>query len=306
MRILSLTFFLFVISTIASAEVLNGFTITDPLVPARLIQRGGPPRDGIPSIDAPKFVSANDAHQLSDNDRVLGLYVNDIAKAYPIGILNYHEIVNDHFATKPIVVTFCPLCGTGIAFSAVVDERSRSFGVSGLLYNSDVLMYDRETDSLWSQILGKAINGPSKGQALDPLPVLHTTWADWQRRHPDTVVLSEPTSFARNYNADPYLGYADTSRVWFPVANKDDRYPAKSVVIGAVIDGQPYAWPFDELPRERQMLTDHVAGIDVKVEYDHATGAARISNTQDEEIPSFTVFWFAWVAFHPNSVIWQR
>jgi len=144
---------------------MNGFKISDPLVPARLIQGGGPPRDGIPSIDAPRFVAADVAKNISATDRVLGLHVNNIAKAYPIRILNHHEIVNDRFATMPVAITFCPLCGTGIAFDAVVDGKARKFGVSGLLYNSDVLMYDRETESLWSQILGKAVNGPSKGQA---------------------------------------------------------------------------------------------------------------------------------------------
>jgi len=294
------------ITTVATAKTMNGFKISDPLVPARLIQGGGPPRDGIPSIDAPRFVAADDAENISDTDRVLGLHVNNIAKAYPIRILNYHEIVNDRFATMPVAITFCPLCGTGIAFDAVVDGQARKFGVSGLLYNSDVLMYDRETESLWSQILGKAVNGPSKGQALNPVPVLHTTWADWRRRHPESLVLAEPRSFQRNYNVDPYLGYADSKKIWFPVANRDRRYPAKSVVIGAVIDGRAHAWPFAELPQEQQALTTHAEDIEVTINYDHGTRAARLTNAEGDEIPSFTVYWFAWVAFHPETDVWTR
>ena len=297
---------LFLVATTVPAKDLNGFAISNPLVPADLIQRGGPPRDGIPSIDTPRFVAADAAQHISDDDRVLGININNIAKAYPIRILNYHEIVNDRFNATPITVTFCPLCGTGIAFNAVVDNLPRSFGVSGLLYNSDVLMYDRETESLWSQILGKAVNGPSKGEVLNPVPVLHTTWADWRRRHPDTLVLAEPRSTRRNYNVDPYVGYADSARVWFPVAHQDDRYPAKSVVIGAVIDGRPYAWPFAELPRKQHTLTDHIAGLDIKIEYDHETRAGRIMNAESNEIPSFTAYWFAWVAFHPDTDIWPR
>lgn len=306
MKNLNLLIVLLLVTAAAPAKTLNGFEISDPLVPARLIKGGGPPRDGIPAIDSPRFVAAADAQHIADADRVLGLRVNNVAKAYPINILNYHEIVNDRFAATPVAITFCPLCGTGIAFNAVVDNTARSFGVSGLLYNSDVLMYDRETESLWSQILGKAVNGPSRGQALEPVPVLHTTWADWRRRHPDTLVLAEPRSFLRNYNVDPYLGYADSKRIWFPVANRDNRYPPKSVVIGAVIDGRPHAWPFAELPRERQILTERIADLDITVEYDHATRAARITNARGDEVPSFTVFWFAWVAFHPDTDVWRR
>lgn len=307
MRTLSLSIALLLfVTTIASAKDLNGFNISNPLVSADLIQRGGPPRDGIPSIDSPRFVTAADAQHLSATDRVLGITVNNIAKAYPIRILNYHEIVNDRFNTTPIAVTFCPLCGTGIAFIADIDNTARSFGVSGLLYNSDVLMYDRETESLWSQILGKAVNGPAKGQTLTAVPVLHTTWADWRRRHPDSLVLAKPQTFGRNYNVDPYVGYADSSRIWFPVAHHDDRFHAKSVVIGAVIDGQPHAWPFTELPRQRQFLTDHVENMEVRIEYDHATRAARITDNDGNEIPSFTVYWFAWVAFHPDTQVWRN
>ncbi len=290
----------------APAKTLNGFVLHDPLIPASLIKSGGPPRDGIPSIDKPQFLDPADAEMITDADRVLGVHLNGIAKAYPIKILNYHEIVNDLFAEAPVAVTFCPLCGTGIAFHAVAEGTARSFGVSGLLYNSDVLMYDRETESLWSQILAKAVNGPSKGQTLNPTPVLHTTWGDWQQRHPDTVVLAAPRPVQRNYTVDPYLGYADSKRIWFPVTSRDKRYPAKSVIIGAVIDGQPHAWPFVELPGTQQVLTDHVAGNEITVEYNHATGAARILNAQGDEIPSFTAYWFAWSAFHPNTNVWTH
>jgi hypothetical protein len=293
------------LTSAATAKKINGFTIKDPLIPTRLIKSGGPPRDGIPSIDTPQFLAATDAEIITDSDRVLGIRFKGIARAYPIKILNYHEIVNDEFASTPVTVTFCPLCGTGIAFLAVVDDMVRSFGVSGLLYNSDVLMYDRETESLWSQILGKAISGPSKGQTLDPVPVLHTTWADWRRRHPDTSILAVPRPISRNYTVDPYLGYADSKRIWFPVTRRDKRYPAKSVILGTVIDGQPHAWPFIELPSGQQVLTDHVAGHELTVEYDQTTYAARILNTQGDEIPSFTAYWFAWAAFHPDTSIWQ-
>ncbi len=299
-------FALLLASTPGAAKQLNGFEIRDPLVPMKLIKSGGPPRDGIPAIDAPRFVDASDSDHLTDSDRVLGIQVNGIARAYPIRILNYHEIVNDRFGELPVAVTFCPLCGTGIAFNAAVAGQARSFGVSGLLYNSDVLMYDRQSESLWSQILGQAISGPAKGQLLTTLPVRHTTWADWLRRHPDTQVLAEPRWSGRNYNVDPYLGYADSSRVWFPVAKRDKRYPSKAVVVGVVLDGATRAWPFIELPQDQQAITDEIAGQVVTVEYDLVARAARVIDSDGNEIPSFTAFWFAWVAFHPDTGIYKR
>ena len=306
MKISGLLIILSLVTATAPAKTLNGFKISKPLVSSRLIQGGGPPRDGIPALDAPRFIAANEATNLADTDRVIGLRIDDIAKAYPIRIMNYHEIVNDNFADRPVAITFCPLCGTGIAFDAVVNGVARRFGVSGLLYNSDVLMYDRETESLWSQILGQAVNGPSKGQELKSLPILHTTWADWRRRHPDSLVLAEPRRFGRDYNVDPYRGYADTKEIWFPVAQRDRRYPAKSVVIGAVIDGQAWAWPFAELPVNQKALTAPTGDIEVTLDYDAATRAARLTNADGNEIPSFTAYWFAWIAFHPKTEVWTQ
>jgi hypothetical protein len=165
----------------------NGFDLSDSLVQVAEIHGGGPARDGIPALDHPAFIAADQALFLTPNDRVLGLSRHGVAKAYPIAILNWHEVVNDQFGAEPLVVTFCPLCGTGMAFLATVDGRALKFGVSGLLYNSDVLLYDRQTESLWSQIMTTAISGPLKGQRLTMTPVAHTTWADWRQRYPDIV-----------------------------------------------------------------------------------------------------------------------
>ena len=150
----------------ASALQMNGFDLTGASVPIDEIHHGGPPRDGIPSIDQPRFVSAVEADFLKPDDRVLGFHRPGIARAYPISILNWHEVVNDRVGGEPIAVTFCPLCGTGMVFSTRVDGRDLTLGVSGLLYNSDVLLYDRQTESLWSQIMSEAVSGPMKGSRL--------------------------------------------------------------------------------------------------------------------------------------------
>jgi len=147
-------------------------------------------------------------------------------------ILNWHEVVNDRFGDRAVVVTFCPLCGTGMAFDAQVGARSLGFGVSGLLYNSDVLLYDRATLSLWSQIMQTAVSGPLKGTRLQSLPLAHTSWADWRRRYPATQVLSTETGFERDYARDPYAGYGQVPRLIFDVQHRDDRFPLKEWVLG--------------------------------------------------------------------------
>lgn len=298
-------FLLVAAASFAHADSLNGFDLRDTLVARKLIRSGGPPRDGIPSIDSPRFVSADDADHLSDTDRVLGVVIDGITKAYPIKILNYHEIVNDQFGDAPVAVTFCPLCGTGIVFDARIDGQARQFGVSGLLYNSDVLMYDRQSESLWSQILAQAISGPARGRYLRALPARHTTWANWRQHHPETLVLDEPRRFQRNYDVDPYLGYADSKRLWAPVAHKDRRYPRKSVVVGVVVNGAAHAWPFAELPDDGQVVADTVGGQPVSLHYDSATRSAAVLDADGREIPSFTAFWFAWVAFHPDTGVYD-
>jgi len=230
-----------VMLTNVPARTLNGFDLKDALVSPDEILTGGPGRDGIPAIDAPKFVAAR-AATLAPADRVLGLARNGVVKAYPVKILNWHEIVNDRFGDEAIAVTYCPLCGTGIAYLAQARGQVTTFGVSGLLYNSDLLLYDRATQSLWSQITAEAIAGPLKGAKLAPVALTHTTWADWKKRHPDTLVLSEETGFNRDYSRDPYAGYSTSARIMFPTANTSDRFPPKEPVLGVELNGARKAY----------------------------------------------------------------
>ena len=183
------------------AQQMNGFDLRGSLIPSEQIHFGGPPKDGIPAIDKPDFTSAGLATFLRDDDTVLGMVRGGVARAYPVRILNWHEVVNDRFDQDAVVVTYCPLCGTGVAFDARIDGRVLSFGVSGLLYNSDVLLYDRQTQSLWSQLLAQAISGPMKGRRLAMLPLTHTTWVDWRKSHSATQVLSTNTGQTRSYEA---------------------------------------------------------------------------------------------------------
>ncbi|UCH41924.1 MAG: DUF3179 domain-containing protein, partial [Gammaproteobacteria bacterium] len=151
---------------IGPAGATNGFDLSNSILPQDQILQGGPPRDGIPALSNPKLIKPGNASYLKPGDRVIGISLQGQARAYPIAILNWHEIVNDEINNQRFAVTYCPLCGTAVAFDATVGGKPTDFGVSGLLYNSDVLLYDRETESLWSQIMSQAISGPRVGTML--------------------------------------------------------------------------------------------------------------------------------------------
>ncbi len=288
-----------------TASRTNGFDLSDTLVPSAQIHHGGPPRDGIPAIDAPEFIDVDGVNFLADDDRVLGMNRNGVAKAYPIRILNYHEIVSDKFGDEAVVVSYCPLCGTGMAFSANVGGQILTFGVSGLLYNSDVLLYDRQTESLWSQIMRKAVSGKMKGTRLEQLALTHTTWRDWRARHPDTLVLSTDTGHARNYNRSPYAGYETTPKVFFPVSNKSPKYHPKELVMGLKIGARAKVYPFAELSKGPSVINDRFAGQLLRIEFDARNRSGRIVDQQGEEIPTTIAYWFAWVAFHPDTEVFE-
>lgn len=285
----------------------NGFDLQGALVPLQAIEHGGPPRDGIPALDKPKFV-APVSTQLEPGDRVLGVAHKGVARAYPVRILNWHEVVNDRIGGDAVVVTYCPLCGTGMAFDATLDGREMSFGVSGLLFNSDVLLYDRRTKSLWSQLRQQAISGPLKGKMLRSIPLEHTTWEDWRKRYPATEVLSFQTGHARNYWRDPYAGYAAVNQLMFEVQHRDNRIATKEWVLGLSLGTVRKAYPFGALARRAGkdgILEDEVGGQKVRIRYDAKHRTARAEDADGRPLPSVMAFWFAWVAFHPQTQVLQ-
>ncbi len=286
---------------------LNGFRFNqdEANIPLDEIHSGGPPKGGIPAIDQPRFIAASDAGFVSDDSRVLGLVERGIAKAYPIDIMNWHEIVNDRFAGEPVVITYCPLCGSGVAFSAMIAGKAATFGVSGLLYNSDVLLYDRETETLWSQILGRAVAGPLQGTPLKMLPLVESTWGEWRSENTNSLLLSRETGFRRDYDRDPYAGYQDSDGVWFPVAKKDPRFHPKERVLGVTYGGQARAYPFSELSRLKGELQDSLGGKRFTIRYDVRNETARLIEREDEDIKAIQSFWFAWYAFHPKTEVFR-
>jgi hypothetical protein len=286
------------------AQSKNGFNLENSLIPSNQILSGGPAKDGIPAIDKPRFVAADKASFLDNDSPVLGLVYKGIVKAYPINILNWHEIVNDQFNDNPVVITFCPLCGSGMAFSALIDDIAHTFGVSGLLYNSDVLLYDRQTQSLWSQLMSQAISGSHKGKRLLGLPVLHTTWQDWKTRYPETLVLSIDTGYSRNYSNSPYAAYLKGPQILFPLSAVSRRYHPKEDVLGIEIKGKFKVYPFIELEKSSAEFGETFNGQLITIRYDSQHRSAAVFNQYGKQIPTVRTFWFAWYAFHPKTSVY--
>ena len=289
-----------------SHAAFNGFQVQPHAIPLDEILSGGPPRDGIPALLDPQFIDANEVDFLSPQDRVLGLSGEHHAKAYPIAILNWHEIVNDTFEGTPVVVTYCPLCGTGIGFLRQRDNQLQTFGVSGLLYQSDVLMYDHQTESLWSQIAMQAVTGPSLGDRLEPIFLEHTTWEAWRDRYPHTLVLSRQTGFTRDYSRDPYQHYAQSDSVMFTPAKLDDRLPPKEWVMGIEVQGIFKAYPFSLIEETGPAFWDSIHKKDYVVCWNGEARSAKVVDPQGKPIPTVTAYWFAWYAFHPKTDVFME
>ena len=211
-------------------------------------------RDAIPPIERTVYVGPDGVEILSDDDLVLGYVTQDGQPiAYPIKILNFHEIINEELAGVPLLVAYCPLCRSGVVYDRRVDGRELTFGNTSALLDNDMVMYDHQTNSYWWHIAGRAVVGELTGTELEPLPSSTTTWAEWQDRHPGTRVLSTDTGFARSYEVDPFDGFRsvinDGQRP-FPdaeVSRHDDRLDDGEEVVGVVLDGQARAYPVRSL-----------------------------------------------------------
>lgn len=308
---------------------------------ARHVVSGGPPKDGIPPIDKPKFVSALEAERfLDDQDIVFGVNREGVVRAYPQHVLVWHEVVNETSGGQPVSVTYCPLTGSAIGFLGRFQGKSTTFGTSGKLLNSNLVMYDRQSDSEWPQILGAAITGPKKGTRLIGFPVVWTTWGRWKAAFPETAVLSRSTGSLRAYGTDPYGSYRRDGTYYqeggpmFPVLARDDQLPDKHVVIGIEHGAQAAAVSKDAL-RKNRFAVFKLAGDDVVVIYDEAlddglayrTGGKKFSaregkvvdasgatwnvwgksnrGDQLEFVSSFDVMWFGWHAFHPDAEVFR-
>jgi len=242
------------------------------LYPISEIKDGGPGKDGIPSIDEPNFASAENASSiLSDNLLVVGIKIGDVTRAYPHFILDWHEIVNDDVNGVEVAVSLCPLTGTSIGWSRIVNGSITTFGVSGKLYNNNLIPYDRATNSNWSQVGLQCINGSLIGERPDLVSVLETTWGVWKTMYPDTKVLTTDTGFSRNYGVYPYGDYrTNNSYLIFPLTKVDSRIPAKDRVHSIINDDEAKVYKFNAFGNGNA-IRDTFKGMEILLVGDNTT-----------------------------------
>jgi hypothetical protein len=311
-----------------------------PMSPSALrdeSQSGGPAKDGIPSIDEPAFVGADEAEFLSGVDVVFGVVHDGVVKAYSQRILAQHEIVNDTVAGDPVAVTYCPLTGTAMGFF----RGSTTLGVSGRLINNNLVMYDRESEAWWPQILATSIPGPWNQdpgtRSLGEFRVVWSRWSDWREQHPGTRVLSTETGFARNYSEDPYgsytplSGYYDGGQPMFPALSDDDRFGTKAVVMGARTPDGAAAFRKRSL-RENGLMEGEIGGTPVLAVHDPRYDTGYVYEHTDDRsfsfdadcgvvvgdgeqyapdslplsrVYTFDAMWFAWSGYYPDSNVYE-
>jgi hypothetical protein len=247
----------------SALEDMTAASFPDPLVPPEEILSGGPPPDGIPPVDDPRFVSVDEADAwLEDAEPVVVLEVGDDARAYPVQIMIWHEIVNDTVGDVPVSVTYCPLCNSAVSYVREIDGRETTFGTSGRLYASALVMYDRATESLWTHYDGRAVVGLLTGHQLEPVASPLLSWSDFKAAHADGQVLDrDATGFSRPYGANPYVGYDNLDeRPFLFTGDVDDRSFAMQRVVGVTSDGAARAWTLEAISGQAATATNSSVG----------------------------------------------
>ncbi len=240
----------------------NGF-----LVPPSEILDGGAGFDGIPAVSEPRFNHPSTQPQIPDEDLVVGVKIGDQARAYPHAILDWHEIVNDRFvidgASEPLSITYCPLTGSGMLWKGAMGAVDPTFGVTSLLYNSNQVLFDRETLSIWSQMLEQSIGGPQALAIPERLQVIETSWRTWKEMYPDSFVMTTDTGFTRDYLDSPYESYKGSSLTLFPAANLDPRLHPKARVLGINVGDASKVYPIQNFGLDVSAINDTVGEMDV-------------------------------------------
>jgi Protein of unknown function (DUF3179) len=271
------------------------------------ILSGGPPKDGIPALDDVSFIAASSEDRIGEREPVISVEIDgEVPRAYPIRYLTWHEIVNDEIGGVPVAVTFCPLCNSGITFDRRVAGRVLSFGVSGKLRNSDMVMYDRETESWWQQAIGTGIVGHYTGTELTQLPTWMESWAEFRARNPDGLVMDQP-KWPRQYGRNPYTGY-DSSRK--PFLYNGEMPPHGIPALARVVRVGKRAWPVERL-RDAGEVSE--AGVTISWASGQASaldgasiaesrdvGTIRVRDAAGQDVPHDVMFAFAFHAFFPE------
>ncbi|MFN0112012.1 MAG: DUF3179 domain-containing protein [Blastocatellia bacterium] len=303
---------------------------------------GGVKKDGIPALDNPKQIPAAEAAYLKSGELVFGVELNGDARAYPLRMMNVHEMLNDVIGGTAVSLAYCTMCRSGVLFETTVDGRTFTFGSSGLLYRSNKLMYDRQTESLWLTMPREPISGKlaNSGIRLKLLPVVVTTWQEWRDKHPTTKALSPDTGFKRDYSEGAvYADYFNSDALWFPVPRLDNRLKPKEEVFALIVNGQPKAYPLKRLSQLR-VLNDTLGGQKIVLISDGKPGGVRAYERGDAEfkigksgvvtpdgrewqvtesalvekvsaenlprLAGHTAYWFGWTSFYPQTALHKQ
>jgi hypothetical protein len=273
-------------------------------VPLEKILGGGPGKDGIPALTNPVFVSVPEAVRfLKDDMEGIKVTVGETTRFYPYNILVWHEIVNDVIEGKHLAVTFCPLCGSAIVFDADVNGAPETFGVSGKLYESNLLMYDKTTESLWSQIKGEAVVGERTGTKLSIYPSQLLSFKDFKARYKNAEVLSVKTGHSRNYDFYPYGDYNESADLVFPVSVSDNRFLAKEIMYIVNVGEKSAAFKFKDLSETPATVTvgsEQITAI-------KKDGEVEAKDSRGNTIPGYYAMWFSWATHHQeDGVVWRN
>lgn len=287
-------------------QLLSYYDLSNAKIDVDGLLAPGVPRDGIPALTDPKRVPVKAAKFPPENGRVIEVDINGQAVAYPLGILNWHEIINDRVGGVPIAVTYCPLCDSVAVFDRRLERSGEDgsteravleFGVSGLLYNSNVVMYDRQTRGLWSQVYLRAVSGPDAGRRLRALPIRVVTFGEFKARHPGGEVVSTETGHDRPYDRNPYEGYFRSDRVFHEFAY-DNRLAPKTLGLGVLAGEKAYFVPASVARRGPVEVKTPVGPVVVR-----ATEAGMQVSEVPEGVWAVQTFYHSWSAYFPKTEI---
>lgn len=287
------------------------FNVQGLMLPSHEIVNARIPKDGIPALTTPVFIQVKEATFMKPDDRVAGVCLEGEARAYPLKILDWHEVVNDQIGETPFIVTYCPLSDSLAVYNGQGTGGKIEFGISGYLFNSNQLLYDRtgsgETDGLWSQMMSQAICGPRVQETLMHLPVELTEWKDWKQRYPDTKVLSRETGFAFEYQSAAYTDYLSNDSLMFEVNRHDLRLPQKTPLLGIWAGDRKRAYPVTAYQHLTEVTEweEELEGKKFTLAYHPEAKSLRVVKS-DAGLGWMYALWFAWYAFYPDTELYPE
>lgn len=284
------------------SHLLESFKKTDWSMADSTIEKaisGGPAKDGIPALENPSFVNLS---QTSQSDEVQAIVVTDgdTVKAFPYNILIWHEIINDTVNGQPVAVTFCPLCGSAAVYERTLNGDETTFGVSGSLIESNMVMFDRDSETLWQQTSGKAIAGKHFGADLQRVEFQLLTFSEIRSKYPNAQVVSEDTGHNRDYQRNPYAGYETDESFYFAPSKTDERYPSKSIFVVFSVDETSVGIPWLSIKEDTPYAT---TVNDQIIRFEKVDGELNLLDSSEKTIPFYFEMWFSWAVQHQENGI---